>query len=49
MLVLDTDAASVIAKGELVDPLLKAYPRVVITPAVEKEIKRPFEHVVYIP
>jgi len=25
MLVLDTDAASVIAKGELLDPLLKAY------------------------
>lgn len=46
LLILDTDAASVLAKGELVDETLKAFSEVdiVITPKVEDELETPLDY-----
>ncbi len=46
ILVLDTDAASVIAKAEIVDELLKLYSevKIVITPKVQNELEVPLEY-----
>ncbi|QGA80325.1 hypothetical protein [Candidatus Nanohalobium constans] len=46
MLIIDTDAASVLAKGELVDETLKLFKnhKVVITPKIEEELEKPLEH-----
>lgn len=46
MLIIDTDAASVIAKGKLIEETLKLFEnhRVVITPKIEEELEKPLEH-----
>ncbi len=46
ILVLDTDAASVFAKAEIVDELLKLYSevKIVITPKVQDELEVPLEY-----
>ncbi|MGM0510841.1 MAG: hypothetical protein ACQESD_06935 [Thermoplasmatota archaeon] len=46
LLILDTDAASVLAKGELIDDILRLYSdsKVVITPKVEDELERPLDY-----
>lgn len=46
LLILDTDAASVLAKAELVKDFLRLYSetKVVITPKVEDELERPLDH-----
>ncbi len=46
LLVLDTDAASVLAKGELVNEILDLYSdgRIIITPKVEDELERPLDY-----
>ena len=44
MLILDTDAASVLAKGELLEETLELFEDVYITPKVEAELERPIEY-----
>lgn len=46
MLIIDTDAASVLAKGELVEETLELFKNheVVITPKIEEELEKPLEH-----
>jgi predicted nucleic acid-binding protein len=46
LLILDTDAASVLAKGEILDESLKLFKqhKVVITPKIEEELEKPIEY-----
>lgn len=44
MLILDTDAASVLAKGELLEETLELFDEVYITPKVETELEKPIEY-----
>ncbi len=46
LLILDTDAASVLAKAELVNDILVLYSesKIVITPKVEDELERPLDY-----
>lgn len=44
MLILDTDAASVLAKGELLEETLELFEEVYITPKVETELEKPIEY-----
>jgi len=46
MLVVDTDAASVLAKGQLLEEILELFHnhKVVITPKIEEELEKPLEH-----
>jgi predicted nucleic acid-binding protein len=46
VLIIDTDAASALAKGELVEETLKLFKNheVVITPKIEEELEKPLEH-----
>jgi len=46
VLIIDTDASSVLAKGELVEETLKLFKNheVVITPKIEEELEKPLEH-----
>ncbi len=46
LLILDTDAASVLAKAELVDKILQLYSdgKIVITPKVEDELEKPLDY-----
>jgi predicted nucleic acid-binding protein len=46
MLIIDTDAASVLAKGELLEETLELFKNheVVITPKIEEELEKPLEH-----
>lgn len=46
MLIIDTDAASVLAKGELIEETLNLFDNheVVITPKIEEELEKPIEH-----
>ncbi len=46
LLILDTDAASVLAKAELVNHILVLYSesKIVITPKVEDELERPLDY-----
>ena len=46
MLIIDTDAASVLAKGKLLDETLELFDNheVVITPKIEEELEKPLEH-----
>ena len=46
MLIIDTDAASVLAKGELLEQTLELLEKheTVITPKIEEELEKPLEH-----
>lgn len=46
MLIIDTDAASVLAKGKLLEETLELFENhnVVITPKIEEELEKPLEH-----
>lgn len=46
MLIIDADAASVLAKGKLLEGTLKLFENhnVVITPKIEEELEKPLEH-----
>ena len=46
MLIIDTDAASVLAKGELIEQTLELFQNheIVITPKIEEELEKPLEH-----
>lgn len=46
MLIIDTDAASVLAKGELLEQTLELFEKheTVITPKIEEELEKPLEH-----
>lgn len=46
MLIIDTDAASVLAKAKLLDETLEVFKnhKVVITPKIEEELEKPLEH-----
>lgn len=46
MLIIDTDAASVLAKGELLEETLALFENheVIITPKIEEELEKPLEH-----
>ncbi|MFB6100325.1 MAG: hypothetical protein ABEK16_03550 [Candidatus Nanohalobium sp.] len=46
MLILDTDASSVLAKGEIIEETLELFSnhQVAITPKIEEEVERPLEY-----
>lgn len=44
MLILDTDAASVLAKGKLLEETLEPFEEVYITPKIETEIEKPIDY-----
>lgn len=46
MLIIDTDAASVLAKGKLLEETLELFENheVIITPKIEEELEKPLEH-----
>lgn len=46
MLIIDTDAASVLAKGKLLEETLELFKNheIVITPKIEEELEKPLEH-----